>query len=47
MESVAGHLLEPGSAYALLVKRRERLFPGELFARLFPSGGIGPRSQAR
>ena len=38
MESVAGHLLEPGSVFALLAEHRARLFPAELFADLFPSG---------
>jgi IS5 family transposase len=38
VESVAGHLLEPGSVFALLAEHRHRLFPGELFADLFPSG---------
>jgi IS5 family transposase len=38
VESVAGHLLEPGSVFALLAERRDRLFPAELFADLFPSG---------
>ena len=38
MESVAGHLLEPGSVFALLAEHRDRLFPAELFADLFPSG---------
>lgn len=38
MESVAGHLLEPGSVFALLAEHRDRLFPSELFADLFPSG---------
>lgn len=38
MESVAGHLLEPGSVFALLAEYRDRLFPGELFTDLFPSG---------
>lgn len=37
MESVAGHLLEPGSVFALLAAHRDRLFPAELFADLFPS----------
>ncbi|MDP9824042.1 IS5 family transposase [Nocardioides massiliensis] len=37
VESVAGHLLEPGSVFALLAEHRDRLFPGELFADLFPS----------
>ncbi|MGK2854643.1 MAG: IS1182 family transposase [Microbacteriaceae bacterium] len=38
VESVAGHLLERGSVFALLAEHRDRLFPGELFADLFPSG---------
>jgi IS5 family transposase len=38
VESVAGHLLEPGSVFALLAEQRYRLFPRELFADLFPSG---------
>ena len=38
VESVAGHLLEPGSVFALLAEHRDRLFPDELFADLFPSG---------
>lgn len=38
MESVAGHLLEPGSVFALLAEHRDRLFPSELFADLFPTG---------
>jgi hypothetical protein len=37
VESVAGHLLEPGSVFALLAEHRDRLFPRELFADLFPS----------
>ena len=37
MESVAGHLLVPGSVFALLAQHRDRLFPAELFADLFPS----------
>ena len=36
--SVAGHLLEPGSVFGLLAEHRDRLFPAELFADLFPSG---------
>lgn len=31
VESVAGHLLEPGSVLALLAEHRVRLFPSELF----------------
>jgi hypothetical protein len=38
VESVAGHLLVPGSVFALLAEHRDRLFPVELFADLFPSG---------
>ncbi len=38
VESVAGHLLEPGSVFALLAEHRDRLFPAVLFADLFPSG---------
>jgi hypothetical protein len=37
VESVAGHLLEPGSVFAVLAEHRDRLFPNELFADLFPS----------
>lgn len=37
-ESVAGHLVEPGSVFALLRDHRRVLFPGSLFADLFPSG---------
>ena len=35
---MAGHLLEPGSVFALLAEHRDRLFPTELFLDLFPSG---------
>ena len=38
MESVAGHLLKPGSVFAFLAGHRRELFPDELFADLFPSG---------
>ena len=37
VESIAGHLLEPGSVFALLAEHRDRLFRSELFADLFPS----------
>jgi hypothetical protein len=37
-ESVAGHLLKPGSVFAFLAAHRRELFPDELFADLFPSG---------
>ena len=36
-ESVAGHLLKPGSVFAFLAEHRKRLFPDEMFADLFPS----------
>ena len=37
-ESVAGHLLKPGSVFAFLAESRKQLFPDEMFADLFPSG---------
>ena len=37
-ESVAGHLIEAGSVFALLAGHRRVLFPIEMFADLFPSG---------
>jgi IS5 family transposase len=37
VESVAGHLLKPGSVFAFLAAHRSRLFPPELFADLFPT----------
>ena len=37
VESVAGHLLRPGSVFALLAGHRRGLFPDELFADLFRS----------
>ena len=36
-ESVAGHLLKPGSVFAFLAEHRQRLFPDRMFADLFPS----------
>ena len=38
MESVAGHLLRPGSVFAFLAQHRSRVFPPALFADLFPTG---------
>ncbi len=38
VESVAGHLLRPGSVFAFLAGHRRELFPDELFADLFASG---------
>jgi hypothetical protein len=37
-ESVAGHLLKPGSVFAFLAAHRGELFPDEMFADLFPTG---------
>jgi IS5 family transposase len=37
VESVAGHLLKPGSVFAFLATHRSRLFPSELFSDLFPT----------
>ncbi len=37
-ESVAGHLVEPGSVFALLAAHRRVLFTTAMFADLFPSG---------
>jgi len=37
-ESVAGHLLKPGSVHAFLAEHRKALFPDQMFADLFPSG---------
>jgi hypothetical protein len=37
VESVAGHLLKPGSVFAFLAEHRRELFPEELFTDLFPS----------
>ena len=34
---LVGHLVDESSAYAFLAAHRERLFPDELFADLFPS----------
>jgi len=38
VESVAGHLLKPGSVFAFLAEHRRELFPDEMFADLFRSG---------
>jgi len=37
-ESVAGHLVEPGSVFGLLAEHRRVLFPEAMFSDLFPSG---------
>jgi hypothetical protein len=36
-ESVAGHLLKPGSVFGFLAAHRRELFPEEMFADLFPT----------
>ena len=36
VESVAGHLLKPGSVFAFLAEHRRELFPDGMFADLFP-----------
>jgi hypothetical protein len=36
--ALCGHLLGEGSVHALLAEHRHRLFPGAMFADLFPSG---------
>jgi IS5 family transposase len=38
VESVAGHLLKPGSVFAFVAEHRRELFPDAMFADLFPSG---------
>jgi hypothetical protein len=38
-ESVAGHLLKPGSVFAFLAEHRRALFPDEMFADLFKATG--------
>jgi IS5 family transposase len=38
VESVAGHLLPPGSVFRFLAEHRGRLFPAAMFEDLFPSG---------
>ena len=42
VESVAGHLLRPGSVFAFLAVHRRELFPDGMFADLFPSGSGRP-----
>jgi IS5 family transposase len=39
VESVAGHLLVPGSVFAFLAEHRRELFPDQMFADLFARGG--------
>jgi len=42
VESVAGHLLKPGSVLALLAAHRGDRFPDELFCRPVPVGAWSP-----
>ena len=42
VESVAGHLLKPGSVFAFLAVHRRALFPDAMFGDLFPSGSGRP-----
>lgn len=42
VESVAGHLLKPGSVFAFLAEPRRVLFPDSMFTNLFPGGGGRP-----
>ena len=37
-QALVGHLVPAGSVYAFLAEHRQRVFPNELFADLFPSG---------
>jgi hypothetical protein len=46
VESVAGHLLKPGSVFGFLAEHRRELFPDEMFADLFPSGRGRPSAPA-
>ena len=38
-ESVAGHLLKPGSVHAFLAEYRKMLFPDQMFADFSPRAG--------
>lgn len=42
VESVAGHLLKPGSVFAFLGEHRRRLFADALFEDILPSGRRRP-----
>jgi Transposase DDE domain/Transposase domain (DUF772) len=42
VESVAGHLVKPGSVFAFLAAHRRELFPDGMFADLFPSSSGRP-----
>ena len=43
--ALVGHLVRPGTVYALLAEHRHRLFPDEMFADLFPRVGAVRRSR--
>ena len=45
-ESVAGHLLKAGSVFAFLAEHREELFPGDMFADMYPSPNGAPQHAA-
>ena len=42
VESVAGHLLKPGSVFAFLAEHRRELFPDAMFTDLFPGSSGRP-----
>jgi hypothetical protein len=46
VESVAGHLLKPGSVFGFLARQRRQLFPDEMFADLYRLAGAARRSGA-
>ena len=45
--ALCGHLVPDGTVYAFLAEHRQRLFPDELFADLFPSGRGRPSVPGR
>ena len=45
-QALVGHLVPVGTVYAFLAKHRQRVFPDELFADLFPSGRGRPSVRA-
>jgi hypothetical protein len=47
-QGLVAHLVDDDSVYAFLAEHRERLFPDEMFADLFPSRkGVGRRCPRR
>ena len=46
VDSIAGHLLPPGSVYAFLAEHRHELFPDDAFKDLFRSGRGRPSTPA-